>query len=626
MSHAHGKPGTMNMFEVISDDLISDLQHAIAEYLGNTNEMDISDDSHEPSSAAIIWLSQNFLTKLNDPRKGVTEKERRSAAIVKWLNVEERNRRTNDRIFTSSPAITIAGYGHKGTVGATSYTWDFLLRARSIIARLLGPVPDPVAPFLMEGGFTGGAGTSKRRSVDTIARKYTERLDATPSAANLFDLIDDEAFAGWWTHVPRFEPRLVKGNILFTVPKNAEIDRVACKEPEINLWCQKAVGNHIRDRLRRMTPIDLNNQQINQRLAKDAYFKGLATIDLSSASDSLTTSLCRALLPADWYKLVMALRSPKTFIDGFSHVNEMVSSMGNGFTFELESLVFYALARATYEEVKVIHPSATDCIGVYGDDIIVDRLVARPLIALLGWAGFKVNAKKTFTTGSFYESCGKHYYAGVDVSPFYIRKPFRDVSDLILTLNQLRSWMIRSGVDIMESNAFIVSKGTTKPLFYDIWRKYSQFVPRSLWGGWDLTLRTQLVTLGSSRCRLVPETRAVKRVTKSYSLGMYLARLHWSGSSSDIDHDSLTGPESRDFTSEFPEIETGKWKIRRFDDHSKFFGIATEPLTLEMLQSDVRTRPQRPLGKHKQNRLRDGVRIGNPNTRARGNNPEGSTL
>lgn len=578
MSRSHSKLGNPSMYEAISDEFIADLNRAIRKHLAYSNlELDanISTLDTDPASAAIIWLGNNLVTKLNDKRSGKTADERRLAAIVKWLGVEERNRRTNQRIFTTSPEITIFSCGWNDTVGVSCWAWDILFRAKKKIARILGVVPDPVAPFLMEGGFTGGAGTSKRRAVDTIARKYTEQLDATPQAANLFNLILTDEFEGWWSHVPRFEPRLVKGNVLFTVPKNAEIDRVACKEPEINLWCQKAVGNHIRDRLQKMTTIDLDDQKINQHLASQAFKLGLSTIDLSSASDSLTTELCRALLPDDWYRLVMALRSPKTFIDGYSHVNEMISSMGNGFTFELQSLIFFALATASVDVVREIDPSASTHVGIFGDDIIVDQKVSRPLISILEWAGFSVNVNKTFTSGYFFESCGKHYYMGLDVSPFYIKKPFHDVSDLILACNQLRSWMIRTGVDTVENYVF----GEAPDTFYAVWKKYSNLVPRSVRGGWDLTSRTQLVSLGMPRCRLVPKMRVVKKVAKTYQLGMYLARLHSSEHSKALDVLNLVEIKE---TLPFPEVEIGDWVIRRYDDRSRFFGIATSPLSQEM--------------------------------------------
>lgn len=581
-------------FRDVSDDLCWKLNRVLVHYQRHhysTNPWMLYKGNEQVPVAAVMYLQDKLFSKLNDPRQGASAVERRTAAIVKWLTVEERNTRTNGRITSTCPWFSLGR--SKQVDGITVYppkasAWDLLTRARMTVGRILGDAPtnDILPDFLMEnGGFTGGASTSKKRSVDTLARKFTERMDATPSVLTLLHMADfGRVFPGWnaLADAPFNGPRLVKGNILFTVPKNADIDRVACKEPDLNLFCQKSVGNHIRRRLRSFG-IDLNDQTRNQRLAADAFKKGYATIDLSSASDSLTVELVRQLVSPDWFKILMALRSPKTFIDGSSHSNAMISSMGNGYTFELESLIFYALARSVQAAVFECYgrPGQMPTVGIFGDDIIVERRTAYPLIRFLGWCGFKVNVTKTFIEGALFESCGKHYYCGHDVSPFYIRQPLTDVSDLILALNQLRGWMIRTGIDIYESGMNNVQHS-----FYEIWSEFKEYVPRSLHGGWDLESRVQLVTPGQPRCRLVPVMKPVKRkVTSEYQTGMYLARLSGFVDLDTVSVNPLTRSvlmESR-FSSEFPEKWTGEWAIRRHDDKSRFFGIATEPLYQEMV-------------------------------------------
>jgi hypothetical protein len=78
-----------------------------------------------------------------------------------------------------------------------------------------------------------------------------------------------------------------ESSVYFTVPKNSTIDRSACKEPEVNMILQRALSKHIRESLKRVG-IDLRDQGVNQRLARDALKLGLATVDLSAASDSIT--------------------------------------------------------------------------------------------------------------------------------------------------------------------------------------------------------------------------------------------------------------------------------------------------------------------------------------------------
>lgn len=155
--------------------------------------------------------------------------------------------------------------------------------------------------------------------------------------------------------------------------------------------------------------MDLDDQRLNQRLAAKAFKDRLATIDLKNASNSVSTSLVELLLPPDWFAYLDSIRTKWTELEGKGIRLEMFSSMGNGFTFELESLIFWAICRSItpYE------------VGIYGDDIIVPQDSASEVIGVLEACGFTVNTSKSFLSGCFFESCGKHYFMGVDVTPLY---------------------------------------------------------------------------------------------------------------------------------------------------------------------------------------------------------------
>jgi hypothetical protein len=96
------------------------------------------------------------------------------------------------------------------------------------------------------------------------------------------------------------------------------------------------------------------------------------------------------------------------------------SSMGNGFTFPLQTLIFYSLAWALQPAIEV-GPQRPQVAVAYGDDIIVPSDVAPKLAELLRYVGFKVNAEKSFWEGPFRESCGKDYFLGVDVRPWFAK-------------------------------------------------------------------------------------------------------------------------------------------------------------------------------------------------------------
>jgi len=233
---------------------------------------------------------------------------------------------------------------------------------------------------------------------------------------------------------------VVPGNKVITVPKNAKTDRTIAKEPLMNQYIQSGIGGEIRRKLK-LVGVNLDDQTSNQRLAFDGSVNGtLATMDLSMASDSVSMELVRLLLPEDWVAAIELCRSPFGILPSGEKVfYQKVSSMGNGFTFELESLIFWALCSA------VIHQTGDKetRVGVYGDDLIFSVDAYGEVERLLRACGFQPNAKKSFSTGPFRESCGKHYFRGLDVTPFYIREDVQSSERLVHASNSLRQWAFR---------------------------------------------------------------------------------------------------------------------------------------------------------------------------------------
>lgn len=223
------------------------------------------------------------------------------------------------------------------------------------------------------------------------------------------------------------------------VPKDSTEFRTIGIEMNGLMVLQKIVGNLIRAKLKKVG-VNLDSQQRNRHLARLAKTFGLATIDLANASNSISLNLVRALLPYDWFQVISDFRSSHGHCPSYNSdiiEYEMVSSMGNGFTFELESLIFYALARASAERVGVHPTEAKRSISVYGDDIIVPRRVASTLVEGMSLFGFTVNIRKSFLSGFFFESCGADYYNGTDVRPFLIKRQVSTLRDLFFVMNSL---------------------------------------------------------------------------------------------------------------------------------------------------------------------------------------------
>lgn len=201
------------------------------------------------------------------------------------------------------------------------------------------------------------------------------------------------------------------------VPKNAKTHRVIGVEPGLNVWFQKSLGTWLRRRLRTFG-VDLDRgQELHNRLALAASLNGEAvTVDFSSASDHIAQECVRLLFSGSsgairTLKLLELCRTPLAKLDGKLFALEKFSSMGNGFTFELQTLIFWSLARAV-----------GDFASVYGDDVIIPKTSYPAFSAACGFLGLKINESKTCIEGYFRESCGGHYYCGTDCKPYYFRE------------------------------------------------------------------------------------------------------------------------------------------------------------------------------------------------------------
>lgn len=230
--------------------------------------------------------------------------------------------------------------------------------------------------------------------------------------------------------------------VVDTVPKNAKTHRIIAKEPTLNAFLQKGVGRFIRRRLARVG-IDLDDQGLNQNAASVAHSDGLATLDLKAASDTVAIELVYELLPVDWAMYLDDLRSPIARLPGNRGAVQLqkFSSMGNGFTFELESLIFWALSSAVTDVVQ----TCSSRVWIYGDDIIVPRECAPLLTEVLDFCGFSLNKEKSYVEGEFFESCGRHYFQGRDVTPCYQKEIVASLPEAIRMANRVIRMAARLG-------------------------------------------------------------------------------------------------------------------------------------------------------------------------------------
>lgn len=304
--------------------------------------------------------------------------------------------------------------------------------ARLKLLRLLGHSVD--WNVFSECGFSSGASFDMTRSNgSTSGHKFGHVTPTVTPGCLKYALAYHKISPLWNDNIHSY--KVVKGNRITTVPKNNETDRPIAIEPTLNMFFQKGVGRYLRKKLR-YAGIDLNDQTTNRKLALEGSVKGnLATIDLESASDTVSLAICELLLPPAWYDLLIDLRSPFGILPNGDEIEySKISSMGNGFTFELESLIFWAISS-----------SCSNFTSVYGDDIVVDTLHVHEVLEALRYCGFIINNDKTFYLGHFRESCGGHYFNGQEVTPVYHRSDgithLDRTSRLILLANNLRRWI-----------------------------------------------------------------------------------------------------------------------------------------------------------------------------------------
>lgn len=406
-------------------------------------------------SATDLLRKSNFLD---------TTFDRDQNALDTFMESESKCKATNERLISLDLWNPNLKHGFPGVITKL---------ARFKIRSILGHLPDS---FELNFGFGPGASSTCSGKSVTIADKLQSKISMTPSCYKTFalhaatlphmiasanNLLIDGYFS--FTGQIAFE----RGNKLTFVPKTSITSRSICIEPHTNIFLQRGYGQYIRDRLKNVANLDLSNQAgKNANLARIGSIDGsYATIDLSSASDTMSYMTILSLLPIEWFEVLDSLRSPETQLpDGSWIKNEKFSSMGNGFTFELETLIFYALSWAVKTALR-----NEDEIAVFGDDIIVSSEIASQLIEILTFFGFETNKSKTFTTGPFRESCGKDYYLGKLVRSFFIKELPNYETDFYQIANGIKHLSNRMlGGYLLDSR------------LYRSWSKCIQFIPERL--------------------------------------------------------------------------------------------------------------------------------------------------
>jgi len=242
------------------------------------------------------------------------------------------------------------------------------------------------------------------------------------------DIPDDER------HLDDIEIDTVPYSRVCVVPKDLANRRIICIEPKELMFAQQGLMQIVYDLVHQhplaKRLIDFRHQERSQDMARDLF---LATIDLKDASDLVSKTLAKKLLPREVYRLVTLYRSRGIQFPDGSIVEdyETLFTMGNALCFPFESLIFLALCVGTrcywdpsvrmlllkwcdHSYTRPDHLAQRLRCRVFGDDIIVPNYLAQEVVHVLHSAGLVINENKTCVATPVRESCGAWFYAMAD--------------------------------------------------------------------------------------------------------------------------------------------------------------------------------------------------------------------
>lgn len=345
--------------------------------------------------------------------------ELENKAVVEFHEIEAANRLNNERWPTF-----------------LRENFEFVNQVKNQLFSLIGPSPSNKFYDMYVPVYGPGSTSTCSKENTTYLHKLKASPECTLSAIDLIEGLSRGSISRPRDYI------VVQGNEFFTVPKNYKTRRSCAIEPHLNTWCQRALGLDLKSRLKRRG-YDLSSIPDLNKYMLVHHTDDIATLDLKQASDRIYTKVLKEVLPPVWFDFLNRARSHYTKVNGSFFKNEKFSSMGNGFTFELESALFLSIVRA------IVPKQHWSLCTVFGDDIMVPKRYGMAVSEKLSGLGFVLNSAKSYIEGPFKESCGVDIwndYRPLCVRPVFLRK-FPDVKkpkELIAFANYIRRLSLRT--------------------------------------------------------------------------------------------------------------------------------------------------------------------------------------
>lgn len=355
----------------------------------------------------------------------VGREERRDRCMEKTMQTEALNSSSNKR-------LDMLRYDR------ASGEWRTILSVARKVRTIMGPFS--LERVFRNCGWGSGSDASNRRPFTLPYHKYSFNSctrECLP-VLTVYLQVHNHLLGRWLAQCEEFEaftPLIdtLPGDRYSTVLKEALVDRPICIAPGFNVFFQKGVDAHLKNRLR-LFGCDLGSQERNKSLAlKASRDDSLCTMDLSSASDLQCRTLMQILLSRAWYNYLDMIRTRSTdYGRGYYEPTERFSAMGNGFTFSLMTVVILSVL------MTIVPEQEQDSISVYGDDLIFPKAYRPRVEEVLRLLGYVVNDKKTFSEGYFRESCGMDAWNGVQFPVYRWTEKVENLIDAYGVVNGLR--------------------------------------------------------------------------------------------------------------------------------------------------------------------------------------------
>lgn len=315
------------------------------------------------------------------------------------------------------------------------YNWDGLRRFSARVLHSIGPF-DPFAVRPKHG--PGAISDSHTDFVKYDFRYWTEKLECVFP----YDWHGSTSLS-----VPDYVIYREFESKMHAVPKTQSGPRLIAAEPTAHQWIQQGIRRWLEDSIA-SSPlsmyISLRNQEHSKELALFASTSGdLTTVDLSSASDRLTTRLVEFVFQSN-RNLLDGLHAARTRamsdIYGEFVLLRKFSTQGSAVIFPLQTYVYTVLAlwacaicdrKTGYNDII---SSYSGKVRVFGDDIIIPTYAYPVLKGLFETLLLKVNASKTHSRGLFRESCGMDAFSGIDVTPAYLRSFYSSAPESLVSI------------------------------------------------------------------------------------------------------------------------------------------------------------------------------------------------